>query len=89
MSTDRVLMSAAAKISGVAVAGMGGGASAGGGKCGRRVEAERGRGLQQLVTFFQLELHEGRVPEEQIRVHVRAVDVEEVLKGVTHVLKGL
>ena len=83
-------MSAAAKISGMAVAGVGGGASAeGGGKCGRRVEAERGRGLQQLVTFFQLELREGRVPEEHVRVHARAVDVEEVLKGVAHVLKGL
>ena len=60
-----------------------------GGKCGRRVKAERGRSLQKLIMFFQLKLHGRRVPEEQVRVHARAVDVEEVLKRVTHLLKGL
>ena len=39
--------------------------------------------------FFQLELHGRRVPEEQVQVYARAVDVEDVLKGVAHVLKGL
>ena len=45
--------------------------------------------MQQLITFFQLELCNRRVPEEHVRVHARAVDVEEVLKGVAHILKGL
>merc|ERR1711954_322898 len=61
----------------------------GGGKCNRRVKAERGRSLQQLITFFQLELPDRQVPEERVRVDARAVDVEDVLEGVEHVLKGL
>ena len=45
--------------------------------------------MQQLVTFFQLELHGRRVPEDRVRVDARAVDVEDVLDGVAHVIKGL
>ena len=39
--------------------------------------------------FFQLELHGRRVPEDRVRVDDRAVDVEDVLDGVAHVIKGL
>ena len=39
--------------------------------------------------FFQLELHRRRVPEDRVRVDARAVDVEDVLDGVAHIIKGL
>ena len=45
--------------------------------------------MQQLLTFFQLELHGRRVPEDWVRVDARAVDIEDVLDGVAHVIEGL
>ena len=53
--------------------------------------------MQQLVTFFQLELQGRLVPEDRIRVDARAVEVEDVravevedaLDRVTHVVQGL
>ena len=49
----------------------------------------RGRSLQQLITFFQLELHGRLVPEDPVSVDARAVEVEDVLNRVTHVIHGL
>ena len=49
----------------------------------------RGRSLQQLVTFFKLEVPDRQVPEERVRVDARAMDVEDVLEGVKHVLDGI
>ena len=45
--------------------------------------------MQQLVTFFQLELLGRLVPEDRVRVDARAVDVANVLDRVAHVIKGL
>ena len=49
----------------------------------------RRSGLQQLIAFFKLDLPDGQVPEERVRVDARAVDVQDVLEGVEHVFEGL
>ena len=45
--------------------------------------------MQQLVTFFQLKLRGRLVPEDWVQVDARAVEVEDVLNRVTHVIHGL
>ena len=45
--------------------------------------------MQQLVMFFQLKLWGRLVPEDWVRVDARAVEVEDVLNRVAHVVHGL